>query len=166
MNIFNWARWKLLLLSALGLLILALSMWQSESAVSAEKRMYLGNPQKFLGKEICASYIKIDETSPGSAVGRDKSGNVYRFQINSSDILVNERYSFKGTLKSDGMIQVSSFQYHPHRLLKYAFSALSLVIVLYLIIMHIRIERSSLLLSVSDLHKGLFGIKRGIDFNA
>jgi hypothetical protein len=166
MNIFNWARWKLLSLSATGLLILAFFIWQGELAIAAEKLFYLNNPQKFKGKEICVSYINVVQKSPGGVIGRDMGGKVYHLQLNSPDILINERYSFKGIIKSDGKIQVSSFQHHPFRVLKYILSALSLAIVLYLIVIHIRFEESVFLLSVRNLHKGVFAARKGIDPHA
>ena len=119
MNIFNWSRWKLLLFSASGLLILAFFVWQAESGNYEQKILQLQNPKKFQGTAICTGYIKIEKKYLKHIMGRDRHGNVYNFQVDPADILINERYSFKGTIAFDGKILVSSFQHHPYRVFKY-----------------------------------------------
>lgn len=146
-----------MVIPCLVLVLLGILSWSMESKRYDEKIYKLQHPKQAAQERVCIGYIRIDQKTGKGVQGVDQSGNKYRFLTDPGDFVLGERYSFKGRITADGSLLVESFQHHPHRILKHAFSLLSLILVLYILRTYIRFERSSWSLSVVALNSGLFG---------
>jgi hypothetical protein len=131
---------RLYTLSTLSLALLAFFMLlclMVLSIIKAEeenrnKLIRLQNSQEHINQEITLGFIKIDNVGKNQASAHDrffKYRLVFRppIQLNSG-----ERYSVIGSITVDGSIKIKQIMHHPYRTLKYAISALSLILVVYI----------------------------------
>jgi hypothetical protein len=156
--LFNRSRWMIMVIPCLLLVLLGVLSWSMESRRYDEKLYKLQHPKQAAAELVCIGYIRIDQKTGKGVQGMDQSGTQYRFLIDPKDFVLGDRYSLKGRITADGSILVESYQHHPHRILKHAFSLLSLILVLYILRRYIRFDRSSWSLSVVAIDSGLFGI--------
>jgi len=155
-----------MLLSAAGLIVIAFFLWRNESAAYDTQTQIANNPDQHQGSIICTGFLIIKNKQAGIATGMDKRGIKYRLHMDTEKVFLNERYSFRGQISGDGSLRVISYQHHPYRFLKYLVSASSLFIIIYLLIVHIRFNTSSLCLIVVNPNKGLFAWKKDAVNNA
>lgn len=142
---FTLPGWLLFLVSST---FIAISMmWGALSGSETErpKSAYLAEPSEHVGDQLCLGYLKIQQKNSGHVIGQDNSGNSYPLFL-PADIRVNEggRYSVKGIVNNQGIIEIHEIQHHPFRSYKYIFSSLSLIVVLVILFRYIRINRDGL----------------------
>lgn len=142
---FTLPGWLLFLVSST--LIAISMMWGalSGSEIERPKSAYLAEPSEHVGNQLCLGYLKIQQKNSGHVIGQDNSGNSYPLLL-PEDIRVNEggRYSVKGIVNSQGIIEVHEIQHHPYRSYKYIFSSLSFIFILLIIQRYIRVNREGL----------------------
>lgn len=156
MNPFLWPRWLSIILAIAGLLLSAACLWSVESQRQEQKMYMLKHPDKQVERDICVGYLRVHAKHTGEIIALDNHDNLFRLIVNPGELQIGERYSFRGRLQPDGRIRVEAHQHHPHRLLKYLFSGLSLVLVLYILKTYIRIRPLSFYLYVTNRDKGIF----------
>jgi len=155
-----------MLFSVAGLIVIAFFLWRNESEAYDTQTQIANNLDQHQGSIICTGFLTIKNKEAGIVTGMDKRGTQYRLHMDTEKISLNERYSFRGQISGDGSLRVISYQHHPYRILKYLVSASSLFIIIYLVIVHIRFNRSSLSLIVVNPDRGLFAWKKDAVKNA
>lgn len=134
--------------------------WSAESKQYTKRVQSLIRPGDTSCETICIGYIEITQKTAWGVMGKDNIGNEFLLVTDSDKFKLGERYSFKGAITPEGKIDVLNYQHHPHRSLKYVFSSLSLLLVLFLVGRFIRIERSSLMLILMEPDKGFIGKRK------
>jgi len=156
-NLTDLPGWLLFLVSSALLLLLGMLSWSGEEDAFERKLHRLQHPHEYESSEICLGYLTIDSLTARSVQASDRAGNAYRFYVDPSGFQTGERYSFRGHIMRNGMIRVADYLHHPQRQLKYAFSLLSLLPLIYLIARYIRFDRNTRTLMVVHTDRGLFG---------
>lgn len=161
-NPLYWPRWIAFFI-ALGLFFTtSYTLWTGQHERFNTQLQALQNPGEHAGTRICVGYLLIESIETWGVVATDKGGYRYPFAMNPVNIEKGHRYSFRGTISVDGKIRVENFQHHPYNVLKYAFSLLSLVLVVYIIRMYIRFDLTASGFKFVNPGTGLFGTGRSV----
>ena len=102
------------------------------------------------GEAICVGYTKIISITRNEIITIDRVGDTYRLITTDTKLRIGEIYSFSGMVTDSGKIQLYTYQHHPFRGLKYVFSLLSMIIIIFLILKYIRYDRATFSLVVKD----------------
>lgn len=152
-QIVNIPRWILAGLSSFVLIILMAYSAIEGSKLENEKINLLNHPLEHLQEKIRLGFLKIDEVNDYEITGHDSQRKYQLTSDPSMNIRKGETYSFIGMITASGKIRVKEIQHHPYRLHKYLLSSSAILIVLYLIIKNIRIQKKGRYLTLINEDK-------------
>ncbi len=140
-RVFGLPRWLLAGFSSLTLILLMVYSALEGSKLNHERTKIFINPLEHLQEEIRLGFLKIDEVNGYEITGHDSQRKYQLTSDPSLNIRKGETYSFIGMITASGKIRIKEIQHHPYRLYKYLLSSSAILIVLYLIIKNIRIQK-------------------------
>ncbi len=140
-HVFSLPRWLLAGFSSLALILLMIYSALEGSKLNHERTKIFINPLEHLQEEIRLGFLKIDEVNGYEITGHDSQRKYQLTSDPSLNIRKGETYSFIGMITASGKIRIKEIQHHPYRLYKYLLSSSAILIVLYLIIINIRIQK-------------------------
>jgi hypothetical protein len=140
-RIFDLPRW---LLAGFSLsLLIFLMMYSLIQGFEYQRKLtaHLQNPTVQPQYEISLGFLKIDRVEDIKITGHDSQHHYRLIRERSMPIQAGEVYSFIGTIKKSGSIKIKRMQHHPYRLYKYLISGSAIIVVLFLIIKNVRIQK-------------------------
>ena len=152
-RVFCLPRWLLAGFSSLTLILLMVYCVLEGSKLNHERTKILSNPLEHLQEEIRLGFLKIGEVNGYEIMGHDSQRKYQLTSDPSMNIRKGETYSFIGMITASGKIRIKEIQHHPHRLYKYLLSSSAILIVLYLIIKNIRIQKKGRYLTLINEDK-------------
>ena len=152
-RVFGLPRWLLAGFSSLTLILLMVYSALEGSKLNHERTKIFSNPLEHLQEEIRLRFLKIDEVNGYEITGHDSQRKYQLTSDPSLNIRKGETYSFIGMITTSGKIRIKEIQHHPYRLYKYLLSSSAILIVLYLIIKNIRIQKKGQYLTLINENK-------------
>jgi hypothetical protein len=131
----------LIVMAFAGLAILMIYSALKGEQIYNNLHAQIANPNQYEFKTVCLSFIKIEDIDNSDAMAIDRRLNTYYLKIDESwGVKKSETYSLTGYIERSGRIKVTEIQANRHRNLKYLFSSLSFIIIIFLVVKYIRFD--------------------------
>ncbi len=136
--LFRLPAWFLIFVSLALIVVLGYDSWQKSEFYYEKRLQMIANAPNHAGEQLCIGFVRVTNIEGDAITAVDRNAYYYFFKAETKNINKGDIYSFSGVLNKDGTITTDAVTPHPHRKLKYLFSAASIFIVLFLVIRHIR----------------------------
>lgn len=138
---FHLPGWILFLTAALVIVIMCVFSWQSQEMQYQQLLMKISNPGKYAGEIVCVGFLKIRDKRDGVLEAQNHRGENFVLLSDAGVFQTGQTYSVTGKIQKNGAIAVADSQHHPYRRNKYLYSALSVLVAVFLLVRYVRIDR-------------------------
>jgi len=144
---FSLSCFSINLVAITGLLLFMTYSGIKGEQIYQNRLRQMADPALDRDNTFCLSFVKIEDVDGDYARAIDRRNNTFNLQIENSQVMIKGgTYSLTGSITSTGKFKVMEVQFHRYRNLKYIFSSLSFLIVIFLIIKYFRLNKKGIYL--------------------